>query len=83
MEFRRDTSIRMDQSVPTEVGIIRRLPKVTTISQIFNALIIFCNNCLIDPIPDEATLNDWELIKQLCILMEITTRVPHCMAVFT
>ena len=76
-------SIRKHQSICYEVRIVRCVAKVATVCPITSAVRRCFPNPMIDPFPDEASLQGRVFFKGRKIIGQTPVTVAHRMAVFT
>ncbi|MNT09689.1 hypothetical protein D3C72_1444820 [compost metagenome] len=70
------------QTVKAELPIVRRVAEVAAVGPVFISVVIAAGECLIDPVPDEATLQARILAEGLPITVKTAEAVAHRVSVF-
>jgi hypothetical protein len=78
-------SITLNQTVDTEVPIIRSITKISTVGDVLLAFLArnLSKQSLIYPIPDEATLELRMPFHRVPIILQVTDAISHGMRVLT
>ena len=74
---------RENQSVYTEIPIVYRVPKITTISPVFNTILIYFGYALIYPVPYKPTLKAMVAFNRIPVFLQVTDTVSHRMGILT
>ena len=75
-------AIREDQAVDAEVTVVDRVTEVAAIRPVCHPIFIHFGKALVDPVPDEATLQAMIALDGLPVFFQVADAVAHGMSVF-
>ena len=73
----------VNDSVSGEAAIVRAIVEISSITEKFIPIPVFCDNGLVDIIPDKPALIKRFRLSQVGILVHGAAGIPHRMRIFT
>src|SRR5699024_1341029 len=78
------SSVGIDQTVDTEVAVVRPLTAVAAVQILCLAVLGYtCVNCVVTPLPDEAAAHDVVILDELPVVFQVAGAVTHGVCIFT